>query len=159
METKRNRAVSVAEEIIQLRNTLARNFIKPDMEISEETFKNVCGAVSKRVKEIVETEGFKIRHAAVKYRNPGNAATRAEIDLIESFDKNREMVDRWDTVEVEGKRFLRYTRPIFVEEACLACHGPREKRPRFIIEKYPEDRAYDFKKGDLRGIISVMFQE
>ena len=53
MGAKKAGAVSAAEEIIQMRSTLARNFIKPDMEITEETFKNVCGAVAKRVKEIM----------------------------------------------------------------------------------------------------------
>jgi hypothetical protein len=52
--TKKTVAVSAAEEIIQMRSTLARNFIKPDMEITEETFENVCGAVAKRVKEIMD---------------------------------------------------------------------------------------------------------
>ncbi len=159
LEAKKARAVSAAEEIVQMRSTLARNFIKPDMEVTEETFKNVCGAVAVRVKEIVETEGFKIRHASAKYRNPVNAATPAEIKVLEEFDKNREMKDKWDTVEMDGKRYQRYMRPMFVEDACLACHGPKNKRPQFILEKYPEDRAYDFNVGDLRGMIAVMVQE
>ncbi|HZX49026.1 MAG TPA: hypothetical protein VFF47_07405, partial [Nitrospirota bacterium] len=46
---KKAGAVLAAEEIIQMRSTLAQDFIKPDMEITEETFKNVCGAVGKRV--------------------------------------------------------------------------------------------------------------
>lgn len=59
----------------------------------------------------------------------------------------------------QGRRYLCYMRPIFVEEACLACHGPKNKRPRFIIEKYPDDKAYDFKVGDLRGMIEIMVRE
>src|SRR3989304_8341652 len=81
MGAKKTGAVSAAEEIIQMRSTLARNFIKPDMEITEDTFKNVCGAVAKRVKEIMEKEGFKIRHASAKYRNPVNAATPEESSI------------------------------------------------------------------------------
>lgn len=159
LEAKKARAVSAAEEIVQMRSALARNFIKPDIEITEETFMNVCGAVAKRVKEIVETEGFKIRHAAAKYRNSVNAATPAEIKILGEFDKNRDMKDKWDVFETDSKRYRRYMKPIFAEETCLACHGPKEKRPQFIIEKYPDDRAYDFKVGDLRGMVEVMVQE
>lgn len=156
-EARKVSAVTVADEIINMRSSLAEIFIKPDMEITEETFKNVCGAVQKRVKVISEKEGFKIRHAAAKNRNPAFAATPEEVKILEAFDKDRSINDRWDTVEIEGKKFMRYMRPIFVEEACLACHGPREKRPKFIVEKYPDDKAYDFKVKDLRGMIEVMF--
>ena len=157
--TRKAGAVSAAEEIIQMRSTLARNFIKPDMEITEETFKNVCGAVAKRVKEIMEKDGYKIRHASAKNRNPVNAATPEEINILETFDRNREIKGQWDIVESDGKKFQRYMKPIFVEDACLACHGSKEKRPQFIVDKYAEDRAYDFKTGDLRGMVEVMFPE
>src|SRR3990170_160484 len=79
MGAKKTGAVSAAEEIIQMRSTLARNFIKPDMEITEETFKNVCWAVAKKVKEIMEKDGYKIRHASAKNRNSVNVATPEEI--------------------------------------------------------------------------------
>ena len=62
-------------------------------------------------------------------------------------------------VEIEGKGYKRYVRPIFVEPACLACHGEKDKRPDFIVKKYPKDKAFDFKVGDLRGIISVMIPD
>jgi hypothetical protein len=159
LEAKKVSAVTAADEIVNMRSSLAQAFIKPDMEITEETFKNVCGAVAKRVKEISEKEGFRIRQAAVKNRNPNHEAKPDEVKVLESFDKDRNLKDKWDSAEMEGKRYQRYMRPIFVEEACLACHGPKEKRPRFIVEKYPNDKAYDFKVGDLRGMIEVMIEE
>lgn len=159
LEGKRVNATTAADEIINMRSSLAQVFIKPDAEITEDTFKNTCGAVAKRVKEIVEKEGFKIRHAAIKNRNPLFAAKPEEVKLLEAFDKDRNLREKWDTVEMEGKKYQRYMRPIFVEQACLACHGPKDKRPKFIVEKYPDDRAYDFKVGDLRGMIEVMVQE
>lgn len=156
---KNTGAVSAAEEIIQMRSTLARNFIKPDVEITEETFKNVCGAVAKRVKEIMEKDGYKIRHVSAKNRNPLNAATSEEVNILETFDHNREIKGQWDIVETDGKKFQRYMKPIFVEDVCLACHGTKEKRPQFIVDNYPEDKAYDFKTGDLRGMVEVIFPE
>lgn len=157
LEERRASAITAADEIINMRSSLAQAFIKPDMEITEETFKNVCGAVGKRVKEISEKEGFKIRHAAIKNRNPNFAARPDEVNILETFDKDRDMREVWDTVEMEGKRYNRYMRPIFVEAACMACHGPKDKRPQFIVEKYPIDKAFDFNVGDLRGMIEVMF--
>lgn len=153
---KKDNAAADAEEIISMRSRLAREFIKPGVEVTEETFKRVCGAVGKRVKEISKSEGVVIRHAAVKFRNPANAATPAEAALIESFERDPKLkaIDEEDTVD--GKKYFRVTRPIRVEAACLACHGEKDSRPEFIKKKYPDDSAYGFKKGDLRGIISVL---
>lgn len=158
VEAKKGMAVAVADEIISMRSTLAQAFIKPDMEITDETFKNVCGAVSKRAKEIADRAGFKIRHAAIKNRNPLFSAKPDEVKILEAFDKARTLRENWDTVDLEGKKYQRYMRPIFVEQACLACHGPKEKRPKFIVDKYSNDKAYDFNVGDLRGMIGVMFE-
>ncbi|OGP38725.1 MAG: hypothetical protein A2X93_00210 [Deltaproteobacteria bacterium GWC2_56_8] len=145
-----------AEEIISMRSSLAKTFVLPGAEVNEDTFKKVCGAIGKRVKEINEKGDVKIRHAATKYRNPVNAATPEEAAIMERFMKEADLKEVSDSFEKDGKRFSRYTRPIYVESACLACHGERDTRPAFVLSKYPDDRAYGFKAGDLRGIISVI---
>lgn len=158
---KKAKAVAMADEIISMRSNLAKTFIKPDAEITEETFKKVCGAVGKRVKEISEKEGVKIRHAATKYRNPKNAAMPSEDEMLAKFQKDKSLKEIWTVYEEkivdEGyHQYYYYTKPIFVEESCLACHGAKDKRPKFVTEKYADDKAYDFKVGDLRGMISIM---
>lgn len=153
--TPEEKAMAAADEIITMRSELAREFIKPGAVVDEETFKKVCGAVGKRVKEITEKTGVRIRHAATKNRNPANAADGRERALIEKFEADKSLSEVWEDFDSEGIAFKRYTRPIHVEQACLACHGPKEARPEFIKAKYPADLAYGFKEGDLRGIISV----
>ncbi len=153
---KRSKARAIADEIINMRSSLARTFIKPDMEITEETFKSVCGAVGKRMKDLSEKEGVKIRHATTKNRNPMNAATLEEIEVLAKFNKDRNLKEISGAIEEGGKKYYRFEKPIFVEETCLACHGQKDKRPKFIVDKYPDDKAYDFKVGDLRGMISAM---
>lgn len=155
-ELKKARAAEMASEITNLRSTLAKTFIKTGMVVTEETFKSVCGAVGKRVKEISEKEGVTIRHASVKNRNPTNAPTATDLELINRFEAEPGLKELSNETLVDGKRFLRYTSAIYVEEACLSCHGAKDKRPSFIAAKYPNDKAYDFKTGDLRGIISIL---
>ncbi|MFQ5442416.1 MAG: DUF3365 domain-containing protein [Thermodesulfobacteriota bacterium] len=159
MKAKKKRAESYAREIIDLRSRLARTFIKPGMEITPETFKQVCGAVGKRIKEIEKKEGFTITHAAVRYRNPKNAATPFEARLMSRFTHSKDFKKFWDITFEGDKTYRRLIMPVFVEKACLACHGPKDKRPKFIVEKYHDDRAYDFNVGDLRGIISIRVEE
>lgn len=145
-----------ALEITNLRSSLAKTLIKTDSAVTEETFKSVCGAVAKRAKEINEKEGLRIRHASAKNRNPANGPTQAELELIGKFQADAGLKELGGETLIDGKRFFRYTMPIYVEEACLSCHGAKEKRPPFIAAKYPDDKAFDFKVGDLRGIISVL---
>ncbi len=40
-----------------------------------------------------------------------------------------------------------------------ACHGSRDSRPAFVKEKYPNDRAFNFQPGDLRGMVAVFIPE
>lgn len=155
-ELKNTRAAERAAEITNLRSTLAKTFIKTGTVVTEETFKSVCGAVGKRVKEISEKDGVTIRHASVKNRNPANAPTATELELINRFEAEPGLKELSNETLVDGKRSFRYTSAIYVEEACLSCHGAKDKRPPFIAAKYPNDKAYDFKTGDLRGIISIL---
>ncbi|MBI5588416.1 MAG: DUF3365 domain-containing protein [Deltaproteobacteria bacterium] len=153
---RRDNAEADAVEIISMRSALAKEFIKPGAEVNEETFKKVCGEVGKKVKEISEREGVVIRHSAVKSRNPKNSATPEEAVLMERFEKEKKLKGIDEEAFFDGKKYFRVTRPIYVEKACLACHGDKDSRPLFIKEKYPEDRAYGFKTGDLRGLISIL---
>ena len=157
LELKKEDAARAAIEIRHLRSERAREVIGPGVEITPTVFKEVCGSVKKRVMAIASEKGFKIRHAAAKFRNPKNAATAEELSIIKGFMKKDAPRSVSGIKTIEGQDYYRYSAPIYVEKACLACHGEKDKRPAFIVKKYPEDKAYGFKEGDLRGIISVSF--
>jgi hypothetical protein len=57
---------------------------------------------------------------------------------------------------------VRYFKPIVVQELCLTCHGNKESfSPELktaLKEKYPDDKAVDYRPGDLRGMWSVTFR-
>ncbi len=46
-----------------------------------------------------------------------------------------------------------------MEPSCLACHGSKASRPTFVKENYSDDKAFDFKVGDLRGMYAVYLPE
>jgi len=156
VDAKRQMAKEIADEISDMRSERAASLIQSDKTVTPELFKEVCGAVKKRAMALARENNVRIRHAAIKNRNPEHAATDEERRLHSLFEAGSTVDGIWDEVEIEGKGYGRYVRPIFVEPACLACHGERDSRPGFIQKKYPEDRAYGFKAGDLRGIIEVM---
>ena len=58
-------------------------------------------------------------------------------------------------------QFYRYSKPLLISKKCLLCHGKKTMLPKSIKEilakKYPNDKAVDFKIGDIRGMISIKF--
>ncbi|MFZ5875896.1 MAG: Tll0287-like domain-containing protein [Nitrospirota bacterium] len=155
-DQKKVRAQEIAHELLSLRSALARTFISADTEVTEQTFQRVCAPVGARAKELAAQEGIVIRQTAIKNRNPAHAATLSEVAVLEGFLKDPAKQDQWDQIEMDGKSYQRYMRRIDVEEPCLRCHGPKTSRPEFLAKKYPEDKAFDFGVGDLRGAIVVM---
>jgi hypothetical protein len=49
----------------------------------------------------------------------------------------------------------RYTRPIYVKESCLKCHASPDTAPIRVVELYGRERGYNYKVGELAGVISV----
>lgn len=156
VDEKLVKAKKIANEITDLRSENAATLLNSDIAITPEIFKKTCGSVKNRAMEIVKKEGVKIRHAAIKNRNPKHAATEQEIGMHGYFEKNGAGSDIFEEITQEGKDYTLYVLPIFVEPACLKCHGEKESRPGFIKRNYPRDKAFGFKEGDLRGIIKVM---
>ena len=152
------KAKKIADEITDLRSLRAASLLESNEAITPKIFKKVCGPVKKKAMAIVKKEGVKIRHAAIKNRNPLHAASDEEKAFHAIFEKG-EVPDIWDETIIDKKSYKRYVSPIFVEPACLSCHGERDKRPAFVNKKYPKDLAYGFKPGDLRGIIEVMIPQ
>ncbi|MCK5237042.1 MAG: DUF3365 domain-containing protein [Deltaproteobacteria bacterium] len=157
LELRKEEVAGAAVEITRLRSERAREVIGTGVSVTPAVFKEVCGSVKKRAMAIAHEKSFKIRHAAVKNRNPKNAATAEELSIINSFTDKDAQKSNDGIQTIEGQDYYRYSAPIYVEKACLSCHGAKENRPAFIVKKYPDDRAYGFKEGDLRGIISVLF--
>lgn len=86
-----------------------------------------------------------------EYRQPANKPDDFENNAIAAFKDNR------DLTYIDGYQgnIYRYARPIFVKKGCLKCHGNPEDAPPEVIEKYGSEKAFGYKVGDVRGIISV----
>lgn len=82
-------------------------------------------------------------------RNSKNEADIYEIKAIEYFKNNPKEGHYFQSED----NFYQYATPLKIEQKCLTCHGEKSKAPKFISSVY--DKAYDYKLGDVRGIISV----
>lgn len=146
------KVVESVEDLNALRSGLAGAFSgEPDRA----AFAQVCKPVGEQAKRLAEENGWKVQQLALRYRNPAHQPDDEARRIHDLFLREPEILGLWIRSELDGRSGLRYFRRIEVEKACLACHGARERRPAFIEEGYPDDRAYGFELGDLRGLYSV----
>ncbi len=89
------------------------------------------------------------------YRNAANMPDTFESTAIELFKKDKDQ----KFYEATEKGYYRYSQPIYVQQACLKCHGDPKDAPPEVIEKYGDRHAFGYKVGDVRGIISVKFPD
>jgi hypothetical protein len=113
---------------------------------------------------ISHVTGVKIQRIAKKNRNPFNFLNQQEEKVFNEYEKEihlKKAVQPKILVNKKGNPV--YYAPIRIsKDVCLKCHGTPgkdlpKKRVAKIKEYYPEDKAINFKKGDLRGLWAITF--
>lgn len=109
--------------------------------------------------------GIYIKRVSLKNRNANNFPDDFEKRILSQFEllhQNNELNSDSEFYEIvsEGDyNYLRYMKPIIVQAECLNCHGgqtdimPEVKE--LITQNYPQDKAIDYKIGNLRGAVSI----
>ena len=150
------KAVQEIENLDAMRSGLASTLEGSTTEPTMETMKEVCKPVGMRAMQLSKENGWQVKQIATKYRNPAHAPDNLHsVMALAKFEKDPELMGFWDSETIDGQQGTRYYRRINVESSCLACHGGKDVRPQFVKDKYPQDLAFDFKVGDLRGMYSV----
>jgi hypothetical protein len=149
------RAVREVERLDAMRSTLARTFDAQGVAADESTFQQVCRPVGQQAQQIGKENGWVVVQMAEKYRNPRHRLDPEGQRLFRLFAGDVTLQGLWTRTEQDGRPGTRYLRRIRVEAACLACHGPVDRRPAFVAQRYPDDRAHGFAVGDLRGLYSI----
>ena len=74
--------------------------------------------------------GHHVRRISLKYRNPKNVPDAYEQRKLEEFNilnQRKELSKEYsEIVEEQGKKYLRYLRPLIVAPVCVNCHGPKK---------------------------------
>ncbi len=148
--------VKEVEALDAMRSALAASI---SGEVDQSTFARVCKPVGARAKQLSEEKGWRVAQLSEKYRNPNNKPDWEARLAYKMMDDSPELMGFWIETEMNGEKGVRYFRRIVVEQACLACHGRKADRPEFVKEGYPDDRAYGFKEGELRGVYSVFLAD
>ncbi len=127
---------------------------------------HVCADSAQLVGERIQQQhNLSIRRVSEKWRNSKDIPDAFETNELKKLAAMRNEGKLSDTLEVysivteDSIRIFRYMKPILVGEMCLSCHGERGKVKDLVNEaihlRYPNDKAIDYKAGELRGAISV----
>ena len=115
-------------------------------------------------KEVETTTGARVKRTSSRLRNPANAPDAFEEEALARFQRFAKAgsmpSDEIRHETLDGKPVFRYVKPIMVGATCLQCHGDAKAVPaevhRALEEKYPGDKAIDYKEGEFRGIFSAV---
>jgi len=149
--------VSKIEQINSQREAMASTI---QGVVDEQTFKNVCQPVGISLKEWAEAGAMspsklEARQITERYRNEKHKPNADEKKILRDMHFNKDLV--WKIVKESkgGEDGFRLFRRIDIQPSCMHCHGNVNKRPQFIVEKYPNDKAFGYPRGSLRGAYSV----
>jgi methyl-accepting chemotaxis protein len=158
-------ADKLIEMLIAMRGVISKNqnLINRDPISGNYYFKgfvpaSVCAEVAN---DFYLKTGYKLKQTSMKIRNPSNSPDSWEHKVLELFrlPEHSKGVGFGELLEVTGNKMFRYMKPIYIERACLECHGKKgDIKPairQYLERKFPFDNAFDYKEGELRGGISI----
>jgi Protein of unknown function (DUF3365) len=106
-----------------------------------------------------------VRRTALRYRNPDNRPDSLEQAILDEINTNLLSGGKPETkvVRRSSMKEIHFFKPILMQPMCLNCHGTPGKQIQNntlarIQQLYPDDRAVDFKEGDLRGVWHIVFK-
>ena len=155
-----DKARKAAGQLISMRSYMAKTapHVKPDKTISRWA---CTPAFSGRnvAKTVSEKYGFYIKQTSLKYRNPLNIPNKNEKRILKLVEEKR-LNEYYEVGKNEkGENVIRYAKPLIITKACLKCHGePLKDVPKHLYDALVKDYgpvAFNYKVGDIRGIVSV----
>jgi hypothetical protein len=159
-------AKTAVDMLIASRNVIAMNqeLINRDPLTGSYSFKGFVPAVagSQIANNFSLMTGHTLKQTSLKVRNPSNAPDEWEkkvLKLLGSPEHPKD-VGFGEILKTNGKKIYRYMKPIYAQATCLQCHGKKKDlRPeirKFLETRYPHDKAFGYKEGDIRGGISLV---
>ncbi len=150
-------ANAIAGVLMATRRVYHHQFIASELPLNDKTIGFLPAHAMQRIsREFLNfvTSGLSFNNVSDRARNPHNAADKVELEAIAFFRNHPDAQERMVPFSAaNGQNFYHYSRPLWIEQYCLKCHGKRADAPPTIQERY--DEGFDYKLGDLRGILSI----
>ena len=139
--------------VLTHRNYYQKFFINKDIVLNKKTIHALPAYSAAPINETFTKNNplnIKVKTVSDRARNPKNMVDSVELKVVNYFKKNKNEKEYFSG---ENKDFYQYGYALRIEKKCLTCHGKKENAPEFIRNRYTN--AYDYKLGEVRGIISI----
>lgn len=148
-----DKARTIARQIVETREYLS-SVVR--VEQVEQNFALTPQVAATRIAlRLTQGSPYYVRQVSLRYRNPQNQPDAYERETLQQF-RGTQLRERFQVVEKENQKALRYLLPMVAEQSCLACHGSFEQAPRFVQQRFPKGHSsYNYQPGELIGAISV----
>ena len=147
-----NESQSLATFISAFRQTYQEAFLSNHIDVDDKTINllpvKTITEISDRFSSIREGD-ILIHTVSDRPRNSDNMANDFELGMIQYFKDNPQEKESF----LQKDDAFYYTQPLYIKESCLSCHGKREDAIPSIRDKYAT--AYDYKIGEIRGLINI----
>jgi len=151
-----NESQSLANFISAFRQTYQDVFISNHIDVTEKTINflpvKTISEISDRFSSSVHGDVV-IRTVSDRPRNMDNMANDFELEMIQYFKDHPKKKQNF----LKKDKTFYYTEPLIIQESCLQCHGKREDAIQSVRDKYAT--AYDYKLGDIRGLLNIKINE
>jgi hypothetical protein len=126
----------------------------------------VCKTEAPAIGEDLSSGGWRVARTSLKTRNANNQPDAWEMATLQAFEARQMTGESADTMVVtrtepgpDGARF-RLLKAIPTQPLCLNCHGSQlsDEVTGAIRVAYPEDKAIDYREGDIRGAFTLTKQ-
>ena len=127
---------------------------------------DVCNTKAPAIAESLSAKHtpWNINRVSLKPRGATATPDSWETATLKLFDaeiaagKDAKSLEKFEIVEAGGEKTLRYMKPVMTAGLCLTCHGTEKQIPASVKQKiaalYPQDKAIDYKDGQVRGAFS-----
>ncbi len=150
-------ALELRAVVMAMRRVYHQQFQLSGLPLNEQTLGFLpAHAMSRISADIHNWSGSRVRFNNVsdRPRNPANQADANELAAMAWHRANIRAEERTAVIhDADGQDYFHFTAPIWTEAYCLACHASQAAAPATIRQRY--DQAYDYKTGDLRGVMSI----
>jgi len=115
---------------------------------------------------ISREKGMRVTRVALRPRNPSLGEPDSwEQQVLLDFEKRVAKGEKADALEQHAivrepaGDYFRYMKSIAMGPPCMLCHGPADQLSEGVRaqlqQEYPNDRAIDYRVGQVRGAVSI----
>ena len=144
-------AKSISNFLIAFRTIYQNIFIQNHIKLDESNIDFLPVLTTNEISKKFSSLNLQVKIATVssRPRNPKNKANQRQEENIKYFKDNKDITFLFKN---QNDKYY-FSKPMYISNTCLKCHGKKENAPKIIRENY--NKSYNYKLGELRGIIDI----